>query len=173
MLGCQYGKGLSAHGKPMVRSHSKGAIKLGNNIKLNSAFSSTLAGITNPVILSCFENGKITIGNNSGFTSTVISSNTHVTIGDNVKIGANTKIYDHDFHSLNYKYRRDPYLDRQECLSLPVFIGNDVFIGANAIILKGATIGDRTIVGAGAVITKQIIPQDSIVAGNPAKIIKK
>ena len=51
------------------------------------------------------------------------------------------------------------------------FVGKKCFIGANAIIMCGLTIGDEVIVGAGAVVTKDI-PSNSIVAGNPAKIIR-
>jgi acetyltransferase-like isoleucine patch superfamily enzyme len=53
----------------------------------------------------------------------------------------------------------------------PVIIGNDVWIGAGAIILSGVTIGDGAIVGAGSVVTHDIPPY-AIVAGNPAKIIR-
>ena len=49
-------------------------------------------------------------------------------------------------------------------------IGNDVFVGANAVILPGITLGDRCIVGAGAVVTRDV-PNDMVVAGNPARIV--
>jgi acetyltransferase-like isoleucine patch superfamily enzyme len=52
-----------------------------------------------------------------------------------------------------------------------VIIGNDVWIGANAVILKGVTIGDGAVVGAGAVVTSDV-PPGAVVAGNPAKVIK-
>jgi acetyltransferase-like isoleucine patch superfamily enzyme len=71
-------------------------------------------------------------------------------LGQNVKIGGNVRIYDHDFHAVNYLARRDPQQDAILCKSLPVVIGDDILIGANAIILKGVTIGDRSVIGAGA-----------------------
>lgn len=52
-----------------------------------------------------------------------------------------------------------------------IVIGDDVWIGARALILRGVTVGDGAIVGAGAVVTKDV-PSFAIVAGNPAKIIK-
>ncbi len=52
-----------------------------------------------------------------------------------------------------------------------MIIGNHVWIGENALILKGVKIGDNSIVGAGSVVTKDV-PNNSIVAGNPARIIK-
>ena len=53
-----------------------------------------------------------------------------------------------------------------------VHIGNNVFIGVNAVILRNVTIGDNAIVGAGAVVSKDV-PTATVVAGNPAKVIKE
>jgi acetyltransferase-like isoleucine patch superfamily enzyme len=53
-----------------------------------------------------------------------------------------------------------------------IIIGDDVWIGANAIILKDVKIGDGSIVAAGAVVTKGSYPPKSILAGNPAKVVK-
>ncbi len=52
------------------------------------------------------------------------------------------------------------------------YIGNDVWTGANAIIMPGVTVGDGAVVGAGAVVTKDVLPY-SVVVGNPAREIKK
>lgn len=60
---------------------------------------------------------------------------------------------------------------KQPTISAPIRIGQDVWIGANAIVLAGVTIGDGAVVGAGAVVTKDVAP-DTIVAGVPAKQIK-
>ncbi len=57
-------------------------------------------------------------------------------------------------------------------LSAPIFIEDDVWIGAHSIILKGVTIGARSIIGAGSVVTKSI-PADCVAAGNPCKVIRK
>ena len=53
-----------------------------------------------------------------------------------------------------------------------VVIGNNVFIGVNAVILRNVTIGDNSVIGAGAVVSKDV-PPATVVAGNPAKIIKE
>ena len=54
----------------------------------------------------------------------------------------------------------------------PIKIGNNVWIGAGAIILPGITVGDDAIVGAGAVVTHDVEPR-TIVVGNPAKILRR
>jgi len=73
---------------------------------------------------------------------------------------------------LDHLSRRAAMPDAPACKTAPIAIGDDVLIGANAIILKGVTIGDRSIVGAGAVVALKNIPPDSLVAGNPARIPK-
>lgn len=83
-----------------------------------------------------------------------------LTIGNNVTL-SNAKILTHDGSTKRaLGYSR---VGR-------VTIGDNVFVGAGAIILPGVTIGNDVIVGAGAVVTKDV-PNDSVVAGNPAKVI--
>ena len=63
-------------------------------------------------------------------------------------------------------------IDEQGVSTQPVVIGDDVWIGANAVILPGVTIGRHCVVAAGAVVTKDV-PDNTVVGGVPAKIIKK
>lgn len=86
-----------------------------------------------------------------------------ITIGDDVVISENVHIRDSDTHQI---------LEENYESTLPVVIGNHVWIGANATILKGVTIGNGAIIAAGAVVTKNV-PANSIVAGCPAKIIRE
>ena len=60
---------------------------------------------------------------------------------------------------------------RQLCLAKPVRIGNDCWIGANAVICPGVTIGNNCVIGAGSVVTRDI-PPDSFAAGNPCRVIR-
>lgn len=166
-----YGKKIKIDGKVFVRSQSSGTIKIGDNFTLNSRPGSNLVGVTNFASFQSLGKGTIHIGNNCGFTSTVLSARTSIKIGDNVKIGGNTRIYDHDYHSLNYQERRNSKDDSNGCKTASVEIGDDVFIGANSTILKGVKIGARSIIGTGSVVSIKEIPEDSIVAGNPAKLI--
>jgi acetyltransferase-like isoleucine patch superfamily enzyme len=171
-LGCHYGKNLQVDGKFIIRVHRRGAICLGDNVRIKSRFMSNPVGMTTPTVLHCIGHGSITFGNNSGCSAAVISSQSRVEIGAYVNIGANTRILDHDYHALDFRSRRDSATDRTNRRTAPITIGNDVFIGTNAIILKGVVIGDRAIIGAGSVVGAGMVPADSVVLGNPAKVVK-
>ena len=120
------------------------------------------------------DNATLTIGNDSGMSGGTIWATDSITIGDNVKIGANCTIIDGDIHSTDWRRRRDkrPNPQRMEYKHKPIFINDDVWLGANTIVLKGVTIGKRTIIGAGSVVTKDI-PADCIAAGNPCKVLRQ
>lgn len=89
-----------------------------------------------------------------------------IIIGDDVQIGPKTVIWarDHDF-------ARHQLIREQGHTAAPIYIGNDVWIGASAIILRGVRIGEGAVVGAGSVVTKDI-PDYAIAVGNPARVIK-
>ncbi len=166
-----FGKGLKVDGK-IILSNNERSISLGNNVIFLSRYKSNLVGMSFPITLQTMEEGKIEIGNGSGFSSVIIYSKEYVKIGNNVMVGGDVRIYDNDFHSLNYEHRRDGKTDRDNVKSAMVIIEDDVFIGATSIILKGVKIGARSIIGAGSVVSLKEIPPDSLVAGNPARIIK-
>ena len=86
-------------------------------------------------------------------------------------LGGGTSVYTTDFHSLDPTIRASNE-DMKHRKFAPVVIGDNVFVGAKCIILKGVTIGENSIIGAGSVVTKSI-PANEIWAGNPAKFIRK
>ena len=90
-----------------------------------------------------------------------------IEIGRNVQLTAGVKILTHgyDWAVLKAKYG-DIYGSAGK-----VTIGDDCFIGMNALILIGTTIGDRVIVGAGSVVAGGTFPSDCVIAGNPARVI--
>jgi acetyltransferase-like isoleucine patch superfamily enzyme len=172
-MGATIGPGLWVDGR-IVLSVGKGDINIGKNLRLRSRYRGNLVGMAYPVTFQlCNSSASISIGDNCGFSAVIISSRSLVKIGNNVILGGNVRIFDHDYHSLNPEFRRDRKLDSQNVRSSPVVIENDVFIGTSAVILKGVHIGARSIIGAGSVVSIKNIPPDSMVTGNPARIIEK
>lgn len=173
IMGCKVGPGFHAYGRLIVRVARRGAIRIGAHFNATSRHLTNLVGFPHPNILCCYGNGRIEIGDYSGMTGSVISSRQFVRVGDHVNIGGGTRIYDHDFHSLDPVERRTRETDQANVRSAPVEIGNDVFIGAGSIILKGAEIGARCIVGAGSVVGRGVYPPGSLIVGNPAKVLRQ
>jgi acetyltransferase-like isoleucine patch superfamily enzyme len=173
MMHCTYGENLKVCGKVYFRPGSLDCICLGNNVSLTARFLTNSVGLSNPIMFDCQKNGRIEIGNNSGLSSTILSSRQLIKIGENVNIGGNVRIFDHDFHSLNYLIRRKGGQEEiEDTKSSPIIIEDDVFIGTNSIILKGVHVGARSIVSAGSVVMLKNIPDDSMVAGNPAVVVR-
>ena len=94
-----------------------------------------------------------------------ISASDEVVLGDAVMMANGAYITDSDWHGI---YDR---IDRDERVT-PVRIGNNVWLGDHAKVLKGVTIGENSVVAAGAVVTKDV-PANVIVAGNPAKVVRE
>ena len=164
----KYGKDLKIDGRIFCVSNSKDGIVLGDKVSINSSRSSNPIGGDTKTILFAKGSGKIRIGNHCGLSNTTIFATESIIIGDNVRLGGGTKIYDTDFHWLELEKR----LNEEGGVKKPVEIKDGVFVGAHTIILKGVTIGENSVVGAGSVVTKSI-PAGEIWGGNPAKFIRK
>ena len=115
------------------------------------------------------KNGRLTIGNHTGLNGVLIYCQDSITIGDWVKIGGGTRIFDTNHHPLNWRDRRLD--DITKVRHAPIIIEDDVFIGACCFIMQGVTIGKKSIVAAGSVVTKSI-PENELWGGNPARYIK-
>jgi acetyltransferase-like isoleucine patch superfamily enzyme len=139
---------------------------------MNNGYRYNPIGRNQPCYVVVDKAAVLTIGNNVGISSTAIVCHNNIAIGDNVRIGGGTCIYDSDFHSLDITIRLDAAKDRKQRKTKPVVIGNNVFIGAHVTILKGVDIGDDAIIGACAVVTKSV-PKGEMWAGNPARCISK
>jgi len=125
--------------------------------------------------------GRCTVGDYTLMNGALVMCEEEITIGSYCLISWNVGIADSDFHPLDPVLRKrdcralNPYTatgPRPPVLTKPVRIGDNVWIGMGAIVLKGVTIGDNSVVGAGAVVTKNI-PANAVVAGNPARIVKR
>lgn len=116
----------------------------------------------------CINNavGDVTIGDYTriGIHNTIIGP---VCIGNHVNLaqGITVTALNHNFEDASKR------IDEQGISTKPVVIGDDVWIGANAVILPGVTIGSHCVVAAGAVVTKDV-PDNCVVGGVPAKVIK-
>ncbi len=118
---------------------------------------------------ACINNavGDVMIGDHTriGLHNTIIGP---VTIGNHVNLaqGITVTALNHNFSDTEKR------IDEQGVNTTPVVIGDDIWIGANAVILPGVTIGSHSVVAAGSVVTKDV-PPHSLVAGVPAKIIRQ
>jgi acetyltransferase-like isoleucine patch superfamily enzyme len=115
------------------------------------------------VRLECWPGARIAIGNGTYLNrNTEVVAAQSVTIGRDCKIARDVIIMDTDQHEI-------PGTDMK---AKPVHIGDHVWIGSRAIVLKGVTIGPGAVVAAGSVVTKDV-PARAIVAGIPAKVVRE
>ena len=153
---------------PICRRHRAARIILGEGVVIRNKLSENLAGIGNrTVLVANGPGGQLEIGHQVKISGAVLYCTDRITIEEYVNIGVGARIYDTDFHPIDWAERRSG----GSPASAPVCVCRDVWIGAFATILKGVTIGERSIVAAGAVVVSDV-PADCIVGGVPAKIIK-
>ena len=128
---------------PKMNSSFKIAIKKESKLLLGKNFRSR-----NNISFRVYDKGIVKIGNNCFFNDNCsINCQKEVIIGDNVIFGQNVMIFDHDH---DYKNDITHFIKKE------VKIGNNVWIGANCIILKGVTIGDNVVVADGTVVKEDI-----------------
>lgn len=168
-LGVDFGSQLVLYRNPIVSAMTRGNISLGSRVILCSNSRNTALGVGRPVIFRTLaEIGRIKIGDDCGFSGTVICAAISVSVGARCLFGADTMIVDTDFHPVDPTGRSAASIS--ESRSEAVVIGDDVFVGARAVILKGVSVGEGAVIGAGSVITSNV-PSFSVVAGNPARVI--
>ena len=162
------GKNLVVSSGAYCTTSSKEQFIIGDNCELSARF----------YVLG---DGKITIGNNTTVRyDSKISSVCSIEIGNSVIISNNVRIYDHNSHPTDPAIREkmsasgfhsdlwSPTLADKK----PVIIEDNVWIGEHSAIMKGVHIGKGSIVASSSVVTKDVPPY-TIVAGNPARVVKK
>ncbi|HEV3414470.1 MAG TPA: acyltransferase [Puia sp.] len=149
-------------GRPKFKLYPGTRVIVGDGCKFLSGHTDNLIGINRPCIVSVYNPGTVVkIGEDTGFSGTVIGAFAGITIGSHVKCGANTLITDGDWHP------EDPRSGEPR----PVVIGDNVWLGVGVVVLKGAKIGDNTIIGANSLVTGEI-PANVVAAGNPCKVLR-
>ena len=162
------GKNIKIVEKITVNNKNKNQIKIGNNVTM-----------INPNLF-CFSRGLIKIGDYTYIgKDSQIDACKSVIIGKYCMISNNVKIQDHNSHPIKKLNRRKQLINLQkkptnvyESLIKKIYIGDDVWIGAEVTILKGVKIGSGSIIATKTVVTKNV-PANSVFAGNPGKIVKK
>jgi len=112
--------------------------------------------------LSVSEGATLVLGEGYVNNKSTIDCFSSITIGNGVVISKGVTIRDSDNHAI----------DGVKEISAPIVIGDHVWIGINATILKGVSIGNGAVVAAGAVVTKDV-PANALVGGVPAKVIRE
>jgi len=158
-------------GMPIVSLAPGSAIHVGCGVTLISKSKRTALGVSHPVMLRTLRPGaRITIGDHSGLSGSAICAASAISIGRRSLIGADVIIADTDFHPVDTIPRRSsPIPEPSE--SDRIFIGDDVFVGARCLILKGSRIGSGSVIGAGSTVTGEI-PPGVVAAGIPARPIR-
>ena len=169
----EFGEGFYCESAQIFRkmvSKKPGAVAIGKHVSCYAGCSFAIG-----------ENGRCIIGDFTLLNGALIMAEEKIEIGSYCLVSWGVGMADSDFHPLEPAQRLidaqalAPYFKdrppRPKLKTAPVKIGDNVWIGMNAVILKGVTIGDNSIVAAGAVVTKSI-PANTIVAGNPAAVVK-
>jgi len=110
------------------------------------------------------ENAHLILGSGYINYNLMLVCHKKIQIGENVCIGPNAVIRDSDVHSIASEPNYSP--------TMPIEIGDHVWIGENVTILKGVKIGNGAVIGAGSLVNKDI-PDNTLAVGVPAKVIKK
>lgn len=162
LAGFKLGTDIRFFGNPYFQKAKSATATIGHRCNFRSSPTSNLIGTNRPCIISVHENANLTIGDDCGFSGTVIGCFKEIVIEDNVRCGANTLITDSDWH----------LDDPRSGSPRPIHIHRNVWLGVGVMVLKGVTIGENSIIGAGSVVSKSI-PANVIAAGNPCKVIRE
>lgn len=143
-----------------------GIARIGNNVKLGCKLAPHFYD-SYILIQARGKNSIISIGDNTVLSNDItIIAQREIKIGERCLLGDRLTIYDSDFHEVDPKTRTRSYGK-----AVPVSIGNNVWIGSVVTILKGVNIGDNSVIAANSIVTNDV-PANTIVAGNPATVVR-
>ncbi|MEI7035754.1 acyltransferase [Fulvimonas yonginensis] len=169
--GLHLGDHVLIKGKPHIAIARGASIHVGRSAVLNSSNAGYHLNMHSPVKLMADRPGaRIHIGEQTRIHGSCIHAYRSVSIGRRCLIAANCQIIDCNGHELCFDDvdRRVDTVDEGQ----PVVIEDAVWIGANAIVLPGVRIGRGSVVAAGSVVTRNVPPR-AVVAGNPARVVRR
>jgi acetyltransferase-like isoleucine patch superfamily enzyme len=169
-------KGIVVNGKillmgiPTIRIKNGGQLIIGDNVSLYSIKRMAHLSMHSPVLLIADKPGaKIYVGNNTRIHGSCIHAWKSCRIGNNCIIAVNCQIFDCSGHDLSFHNVGNRINTRG--VAKRVVIEDNVWIGANSIILPGVIIGNGAVIAAGSVVINDIPPM-CLAGGNPAVVIK-
>lgn len=156
-------------GFPIIKRVAGSRIVIGKNVTIVSSIKYNVAGINHKTVLATLSSSAyIEIGEGSGASGSVLCAYSSIIVGKNVGLGANSKVYDTDFHPVNPVERLNQK-SISDAKSAAVTIGDSVWIGEGSLVLKGVSIGYGAVVGARAVVMSDV-ESLNLVTGNPATV---
>lgn len=165
------GKGVVFKGFPIIEISNGGRIEIADSVTINSSNRGYHLNMHSPVKLFADRKGAlIKIGKASRIHGTCIHAYESISIGERCLIAANCQMFDGNGHDLIFEGISSRIYTKGS--SIPIIIEDDVWVGANTIILPGVKIGRGSVIGAGSVVCKSI-PSMVLAAGNPARVIKE
>lgn len=161
---------LIINGRPLIDIREGCSLCLGDGVMLNSKNKGYHINMHSPVkLLADRPQAQIQIGDHTRVHGTCIHAYQSIKIGCNCLIAANCQIFDGSGHDLSFPDVHNRIHTRGT--SKPIVIEDDVWIGANSIVLPGVKIGQGSVISANSVVARDIPPL-VIAGGNPAVVIK-
>jgi acetyltransferase-like isoleucine patch superfamily enzyme len=164
------GNGVKFDKIPILKIKNKGRIIIGKNATINSNNRGYHLNMHNRVkLVADRPNAIISIGEFSRIHGSCIHAFKNIAIGKRCLIAANCQIFDGNGHDLSFPNVENRINTLGEAKE--IVIEDNVWIGANCIVLPGITIGEGSVIAAGSVVNTNV-PKMSIAGGNPIKIIR-
>lgn len=162
---------VTLYGEPIIHVGKGARIVLEEGVVLISDSEYNWAGINHPVVLSAEDGAEIIIHKGVGMSGSSIVAVERIEIGEGTMLGANTNIYDTDFHpsSLEARLIQKDIFDAPHA---PVTIGKNCWIASNVTILKGVLLGENVVVSSMSLVNKGT-PDNVLIGGIPAIILKE
>lgn len=148
------GSDFKISGLSMISPHTEITLDRGGSLEIGSNFK-----MRDGAKIRVRKNAECKLGSNVSLNSfNMIACHEKIIIGDDCQLSPNVQIYDHDHDFTSENGVRDG-----KYKTAPIIIGNNVWIGANSVILRGTVIGDNAVIGAGCIVKGEVPPDTVLV----------